>query len=167
MSRLGGSPSDPNWVWGALIIAVVACKLDLPPNLSYHATRFFGLNSGHSRAVIEEEVDRAAKKYGIDRDVYHSLIQVESAGNPRAESRVGARGLSQVMPFNAKRCGWHPDKLWDATHNARCGAQILREEIDRTGNLRHALIVYNCGKINCKEGQKYAEKVLSLAKKRG
>ena len=167
MSRLGGSPSDPNWVWGALIIAVSACKLDLPPNLSYHVTRFFGLNSGHSRAVIEEEVDRAAKKYGIDRDVYHSLIQVESAGNPRAESRVGARGLSQVMPFNAKRCGWHPDKLWDATHNARCGAQILREEIDRTGNLRHALIVYNCGKINCKEGQKYAEKVLSLAKKRG
>lgn len=165
MSRLGGNPSDPNWVWGVFIIAMAACTVDLPPNLSYHVTRFFGLNSGHSRAVIEEEVDRAAKHYGIDPKVYHSLIQVESSGNPRAESRVGARGLSQVMPFNAKRCGWHPDKLWDTTHNVRCGAKILRQEIDRTGNLRDALTVYNCGRINCKEGKQYAQKVLSLAKK--
>ena len=167
MKPVKGSPADPGWIGGAFIVALAGCAVRLPADLSYHTLRFFGLNSGHSKAVIEQEVDRAAKKYGIDRDVYHSLIQVESAGNPRAESRVGARGLSQVMPFNAKRCGWHPEKLWDLTHNVRCGARILSEELERTGNIRDALTVYNCGKINCKEGKEYAQKVLSLAKKLG
>lgn len=165
--KLGGDPADPSWIGGCLFLAISAAALGLPPNLSYHVTRFFGLNSGHPSAVIRQEINRAADAYGIDRNVYHSLIQVESAGNPQAESKVGARGLSQVMPFNAKRCGWHSDKLWDPTHNVRCGAKILREEIDRTGSLQHALIVYNCGKINCKEGKQYARKVLSLAKKLG
>lgn len=167
MSQESNRPSDPNWVWGALIIAVAACKLDLPPNLSYHATRFFGLNSGHSKAVIRQEVSRAADAYGLDRNVYHAVVQVESGGNVKAESHVGARGLSQVMPYNAKRCGWHPDRLWDPTHNVRCGARILSEELERTGNIRDALTVYNCGKINCKEGKEYARKVLSLSKKLG
>jgi len=164
---LGGSPADPSWIGGALILLALASIVELPPNLSYHVGRFFGLNSGHSKAVIRQEINRAADAYGIDRRVYHSLIQVESAGNPQAESKVGARGLSQVMPFNARRCGWHSDRLWDPTHNVRCGAKILREEMDRTGNLTNALTVYNCGKINCKEGQEYARKVLSLAKKLG
>lgn len=161
------SPADPGWIGGAVIIAIAACTVRLPDDLSYHILRFFGLNSGHSRAVISQEVNRAADAYGLDRNVYHAVIQVESGGNVRAESHVGARGLSQVMPTNAKRCGWHPDRMWDATHNVRCGAKILRQEIDRTGNLKDALTVYNCGRINCKEGKQYAQKVLSLAKKLG
>lgn len=167
MKPVQGSPADPGWIGGVVIIAIAACTVRLPDDLSYHTLRFFGLNSGHFRAVISQEVTRAADAYGLDRNVYHAVIQVESAGNVKAESPVGARGLSQVMPFNAKRCGWHPDRLWDATHNVRCGAKILRQEIDRTGNLKDALTVYNCGRINCKEGKQYAQKVLSLAKKLG
>ena len=165
MKPVQGSPSDPGWIGGAVIIAIAACTVRLPDDLSYHTLRFFGLNSGHSRAVIRQEVDRAADAYGLDRNVYHAVIQVESAGNVAAESPVGARGLSQVMPFNARRCGWHPEKLWDPTHNVRCGAKILADELERMGNMRDALTVYNCGKKNCKEGKKYAEKVLSLSKK--
>ena len=167
MKPVKGSPADPGWIGGAVIIAVAGCVVRLPADLSYHTLRFFGLNSGHSRAVIRQEVTRAADAYGLDRNVYHAVVQVESGGNVKAESRVGARGLSQVMPFNAKRCGWHPDRLWDPTHNVRCGAKILRQEIDRTGNLKDALTVYNCGRINCAEGKQYAQKVLSLAKKLG
>jgi len=162
-----GSPADPGWIGGVVIIALAGCAVRLPADLSYHTLRFFGLNSGHSKAVIRQEVSRAADAYGLDRNVYHAVIQVESGGNVKAESHVGARGLSQVMPFNAKRCGWHPDKLWDPTHNVRCGARILSEELERTGNIRDALTVYNCGKINCKEGKEYARKVLSLSKKLG
>jgi len=162
-----GSPADPGWIGGAVIIALAGCAVRLPADLSYHTLRFFGLNSGHSKAVIRQEVSRAADAYGLDRNVYHAVIQVESGGNVKAESHVGARGLSQVMPYNAKRCGWHPDKLWDPTHNVRCGARILSEELKRTGNIRDALTVYNCGKINCKEGKEYARKVLSLSKKLG
>lgn len=167
MKAVQGSPADPGWIGGVVIVAIAACAVRLPDDLSYHTLRFFGLHSGHSRAVIRQEVNRAADAYGIDRNVYHAVIQVESSGNVRAESHVGARGLSQIMPFNARRCGWHPDRLWDATHNVRCGAKILRQEIDRTGSLKDALTVYNCGRINCKEGKQYAQKVLSLAKKLG
>ena len=167
MKAVKGSPADPGWIGGVVIIAVAGCAVRLPADLHYHTFRFFGLNSGHSRAVIRQEVDRAADVYGLDRNVYHAVIQVESGGNVKAESRVGARGLSQVMPFNAKRCGWHPDRLWDPTHNVRCGARILSEELQRTGNIRDALTVYNCGKINCNEGKEYAKKVLSLSKKLG
>jgi soluble lytic murein transglycosylase-like protein len=167
MKPVKGSPADPGWIGGVVIIALAGCAVRLPADLSYHTFRFFGLSSGHSKAVIRQEVSRAADAYGLDRNVYHAVVQVESGGNVRAESHVGARGLSQVMPFNARRCGWHPDRLWDPTHNVRCGAKILRQEIDRTGNLKDALTVYNCGRIKCKEGEKYAQKVLSLAKKLG
>jgi soluble lytic murein transglycosylase-like protein len=162
-----GTPADPGWIGGVVIIALAAAVVKPPENLWYHTARFFRLDSGHSRAIIRDEVTRAADAYGLDRNVYHALIQVESAGQVKAQSKVGARGLSQVMPFNAKRCGWHPDRLWDPTHNVRCGAQILREELDRTGDYTAALTVYNCGKINCTQGKQYARKVLSLARKLG
>lgn len=167
MKPVMGSPADPGWVSGVVLIALVAAVVKPPENLWYHTARFFRLNGGHSKAIIRDEVTRAADAYGIDRNVYHALIQVESSGMVKAESKVGARGLSQVMPFNARRCGWHPDKLWDPTHNVRCGAKILREELDRTGNYADALTVYNCGKTNCKEGRQYAKKVLSLATRLG
>jgi soluble lytic murein transglycosylase-like protein len=167
MKAVKGSPADPGWIGGVVIIALTGCAVRLPADLSYHTLRFFGLSSGHSKAVIRQEVSRAADAYGLDRNVYHAVVQVESGGNVKAESHVGARGLSQVMPFNARRCGWHPDRLWDPTHNVRCGARILSEELERTGNIRDALTVYNCGKINCKEGKEYARKVLSLSKKLG
>ena len=68
------------------------------------------------------------------------------------------------MPYNAKRCGLHPDQLWDASLNLACGAQILREEINRLKSVRNALSVYNCGRVQCKQGQNYARKVLKLKK---
>lgn len=165
--RLGGDPADPSWIGGIVLLGLIAWHVRLPGNLAYHVDRFFGFNGEPSRAVIKQEVTRAADAFGLDRRVFHSLVRVESGGNPRAVSWAGARGLTQVMPYNAKRCGLAPHRLFDVTANARCGAKILRQELDRTGDLSHALTVYNCGKINCEDGKKYAQKVLSLAKKRG
>ena len=44
--------------------------------------------------TIKEE----AKRYGIDPYVAAGLIRQESVFNPNSTSRVGARGLMQVMP---------------------------------------------------------------------
>jgi soluble lytic murein transglycosylase-like protein len=79
-----------------------------------------------------------------------------------ALSKKGARGLTQVMPFNAKRCGLRPDQLWDTSFNLACGAIILKQEIKRVGSIEKALRVYNCGKVTCGKG--YAKKVLELSK---
>ena len=149
------------FIVAALVVA--ACYVSLPETLVYHGGRLLRRPVAASRALLEAEVERAADAHRIPRKVLKALVKVESAYNPKAVSPVGARGISQVMPFNAKRCNLDKDHLFDPTYNIRCGAQILREEIDRVGNLKDALAVYNCGKIKCAEGQQYAKKVLALS----
>jgi len=149
------------WIVATLVLA--ACYVSLPETLVYHQARLLRRPVEASRGLLEAEVERAADAYGLSRKVLKALVKVESAYNPKAVSRVGARGISQVMPFNARRCKLDKEHLFDPTYNIRCGAKILREELDRVGNLKDALAVYNCGKIKCAEGQKYAQKVLALS----
>jgi soluble lytic murein transglycosylase-like protein len=133
--------------------------------VAYHVMRFWGLKPQASRAVLEQEAHRAARKHGISPNIFRALVRVESAWNPKAVSRVGARGLSQVMPANARRCGLKtPEELWDPVKNLHCGAQILAEDLKTYGgDMRNALKSYNCGKINCPPAEQYAAKVLELA----
>jgi soluble lytic murein transglycosylase-like protein len=128
----------------------------------YHIKRFYRLPVSPSRAVIEQEVSRVAKKHRLSESLLRSLVQVESSYRVKALSKKGARGLTQVMPYNAKRCGLKPNQLWDASLNLACGAIILKQEIKRVGSIEKALRVYNCGKVTCGKG--YAQKVLQLAK---
>lgn len=151
------------WLW--LIAGVtLAYHVTLPESLVYHGSRLTSSALQPSKVLLESEVDRAADAFGLKRSVLRALVRVESAYNPKAISKVGARGLSQVMPFNAARCGLDAKHLFDPTYNVRCGAQILREELDQHGDLNKALTVYNCGKVKCAEGQRYAAKIINLAK---
>lgn len=151
------------WVLAGFV--ALAWYVSVPETVVYHGSRVARRPVEPSRTLLEAEVDRAADAYGLRRSILRALVRVESAYNVRAISPVGARGLSQIMPFNARRCGL-PDakKLFDPTYNLRCGAQILREELDQHGDLHKALTVYNCGKVKCAEGQRYAAKVISLSK---
>ena len=128
----------------------------------YHIKRFWRLPVSPSRAVIEAEVSRVAKKHRLSESLLRSLVQVESSFRVKALSKKGARGLTQVMPFNAKRCGLDAEQLWDPSLNLACGAIILKQEIKRVGSIEKALRVYNCGKTSCGKG--YARKVLQVAK---
>jgi len=151
------------WIVAGLV--ALAWYVSVPETVVYHGSRVARLPVEPTRNVLEAEIDRAADAYGLRRAVLRALVRVESAFNPWAVSPVGARGIAQIMPINASRCGL-PDasKLWDATYNLRCGAQILREELDQHGDLFRALTVYNCGRVKCLEGQRYANKVISLSK---
>lgn len=145
------------------LMVLAACYCRLPESLVYHQSRLLGAPVRASRGVIEAEVDRAAKAYQLHPRLLHALVKVESGYKPEVVSVAGARGLSQVMPFNARRCGLRDaGELFDPVSNLRCGALILRQEIDRLGNLNDALTVYNCGRVNCNEGKKYAKLVLNL-----
>jgi soluble lytic murein transglycosylase-like protein len=156
------SDQGSGWIVAALVVA--ACYVSLPETLVYHQARLLRRPVEASRAVLEAEVERAADAHRIPRRVLKALVKVESAYNPKAVSPVGARGIAQIMPFNAKRCGLpNADHLWDPTYNLRCGARILREELDQHGDLQRALTVYNCGRVKCAEGQQYAKKVLALS----
>src|SRR5436305_9015309 len=55
----------------------------------------------------------AARRHALNPQVVAALIHTESAGNPRAVSRKGARGLMQLMPATAQRFGARLEKLND------------------------------------------------------
>jgi soluble lytic murein transglycosylase-like protein len=154
--------------WLCAAIVVLACYTALPETLVYHQTRLLRAPIEPSRGLIEAEVDRAAKAYQLHPKLLHALVKVESGYRQQAVSPVGALGLSQVMPANYRRCGLKDaGELFDPVSNLRCGALILRQEIDRLGSLRDALTVYNCGRVQCQEGKQYANKVLNLFTAKG
>ena len=50
-------------------------------------------------------ISSASARSQIDADFIASVIRAESANNPRAVSRKGARGLMQLMPETANNLG--------------------------------------------------------------
>jgi soluble lytic murein transglycosylase len=82
-----------------------------------------------------------------------ALIMAESDWNPHAFSRVGARGLMQLMPETGRRLAERlgvaivsDDQLFDPTLNLRLGVAYLNELSRRfEGRLPLVLASYNAG----------------------
>jgi soluble lytic murein transglycosylase-like protein len=93
---------------------------------------------------LEDHVSAASDATGVDGDFLKSVIQSESAGNPRAVSPKGAQGLMQLMPRTASKLGVLD--AFDPAANVRGGSQYLRELLDRYhGDAAKALAAYNAG----------------------
>lgn len=89
-------------------------------------------------------IDRVAMRYGVHPDLIDSVIRVESAFNPRAVSRKGARGLMQLMPETASLLGVRD--AFDPLQNIDGGVRHLRGLLHRyRGKLVLALAAYNAG----------------------
>ena len=87
--------------------------------------------------------------------VYAGLIQHESKGNAEAKSYQGAIGLGQIMPANAKHCGYTPDDLFDEEKNIICGVRLFSEALTGNNyNLVAALKEYHGGSDRKKWGAK-------------
>lgn len=97
-----------------------------------------------ARGRYAEEISDAANRYGVNPDLVQSVIRVESAFNPSAVSRKGARGLMQLMPQTASSLGVRDS--FNPGQNIDGGVRHLRNLIDRYGgNLPLALAAYNAG----------------------
>lgn len=93
---------------------------------------------------VESLMRVAAMEHRVDLGLIAGLIHVESAFRPTAKSRVGARGLMQIMPSTGKRldCG----DLEDPEVNIRCGVEVLKRFLDRyDDDLVYGLSAYNAG----------------------
>ena len=96
------------------------------------------------RLDLLRRVHQQASELNLPPELVLSVIEVESAFDRYAISRVGAQGLMQVMPFWKDEIGRSNDNLTDTPTNLRYGCHILRFYLDREDqNLRHALAAYN------------------------
>jgi len=72
-------------------------------------------------ALVHKEASRSQ----LNPQMVLSLIEVESNFDRFALSKVGARGLMQIMPFWIKEIGREQDNLFDIATNLRYGCAIL------------------------------------------
>jgi hypothetical protein len=93
---------------------------------------------------IDDFVNAASLKHGVDPALIQSVIRAESGFNPKAVSRKGAQGLMQLMPSTASRLG--VANSLDPAANVDGGTQYLRQLLERYNNdLVRALAAYNAG----------------------
>jgi soluble lytic murein transglycosylase-like protein len=72
---------------------------------------------------VRRWVDYWADRYGVERELVHAVIEVESAGNPRAVSSAGAAGVMQLMPDTAAT--FRVTNRFDVRENVRAGVAYL------------------------------------------
>ena len=115
------------------------------------------LSRQNERLNLLQLVYREAARQSLDPDLVLAVMQIESAFDRYAISRVGAQGLMQVMPFWRLEIGRPQDNLTDVETNIRYGTVILAHYIDVSkGDLVDALARYNGSRGRLK----YPEKVI-------
>lgn len=74
----------------------------------------------------------------------------ESRYNPQAISKMGAKGLMQLMPGTAKALG--VEDAFNPEHNVNGGAKYFKQLLDQfDGDVKLALAAYNAGSKNVKD----------------
>lgn len=115
----------------------------------------------------KELAELNAIRHGLNPSLFRAVITVESGWKPYAISPKGALGLSQIMPFSAKRCNTEPENLLNPEINLYCGARILSQELETyKGDVVKALRAYNgghkCVVNSCRESIEYVTKVMNI-----
>ncbi|MEW6130480.1 MAG: transglycosylase SLT domain-containing protein [Acidobacteriota bacterium] len=99
-----------------------------------------------------ETIKQEARRYGIDPYLAAALIRQESVFNPNAISRVGARGLMQLMPATGQLVSKQQgngsitaNDLLNPDLNIKLGMNYLAQMIGQLGRFEYAAAGYNAG----------------------
>src|SRR5213595_3659169 len=119
---------------------LVRAEYDRAGKIIQFSTRY-GITAGLSGTIFD-----GALREGIDPDLAFRLVRLESEFNDHAMSKVGAVGLTQLMPSTARLYvkGVTTQQLYDPEVNVKVGFRYLRTLIDQyKGDVRLALLAYN------------------------
>ncbi len=114
------------------------------------STSHIGKSILHYKPIIK----KYAKRYGFDWRLIAAQIVQESGFRDKARSRVGARGLMQIMPYTARELSKELDIeyiLKNPRENITAGIYHLYKqyrlfpEAPRPDRTKLALASYNCG----------------------
>jgi soluble lytic murein transglycosylase-like protein len=96
-----------------------------------------------SRIPFAAQIRQAAVANGIDPALLAGLVYEESGFNPKAVSKCGAQGLTQLMPGTARGLG--VTDAFDPQQNLNGGAKYIATQMRSFGRVDLALAAYNAG----------------------
>lgn len=112
--------------------ATASCKGMTPERLQARARQ------------VAVPLQRYARRFEVDETLVRAMMAVESCFDRFAISRVGARGLMQLMPKTAAALGVR--NSFDPEQNIRGGVEYFSRMLERFGgDITHAVAAYNAG----------------------
>ena len=151
----------------ARILLGLTAKANLPA-LAYRLGRILEARGGYKYDAALYPVPGWVPDsgYNVDRAMIFALIRQESGFKPKAKSRVGARGLMQLMPRTAGFIagkgfrGHNRHALFEPEYNIELGQKYIQHLFDFPrieGNLFFATAAYNGGPGNLNKWRRKSE----------